>query len=269
VNLVVLLLMLWPQTTGAVVAMDRTDLELAGRAETAFQDGVKLRDKGEHGRAEFLAAVACYEELRHRGIDNAELEHNLGNAYFLADDLPHAILSYRRGLRLSPLNPTLRGCLQEAREQVVYPDNTAFGRPALVHGKLLLPGWASSLILATAAVLYGLGCAAVTRWLMVRRIRWVAGGGGILLVAGFLTVLLIQVARSVGAEDTHPLVVVAEDGVLLRKGDGLAFPPRYDTVVNRGVEARLLFEREGWMQIELATGEVGWVAREYVLVDRP
>jgi hypothetical protein len=39
-------------------------------------------------------------------------------------------------------------------------------------------------------------------------------------------------------------------------------------VVNRGVEARLLFEREGWAQIELAAGEVGWVPREYLLVDR-
>src|SRR5260370_28956834 len=112
--------MLSPQTTGPVIATDGTDLELAGRAETAFQDGVKLRERTAHGRAEFLTAAACYEELRRRSIDNAELEHNLGNAYFLADDLPHAILSYRRGLRLSPLDSPFRRCLPEAPEQVVY-----------------------------------------------------------------------------------------------------------------------------------------------------
>jgi hypothetical protein len=269
VNLVLVLVMLVPQTTGPVVAIDGTDLELAGRAETAFQEGVKLRGKGEHGRAEFRAAAVYYEELRQRGIDNAGLEHNLGNAYLLAGDLPHAVASYRRGLRLSSLDPALRRCLEEAREQVVYPDNTAFGRPAFVQGKLLLPAWASNLILATAALLYGLGCAAVTRWLMVRRVCWVVAGGITLLVASLLTLELIQVARGVEAEGAHPLVVIAEDGVLLRKGDSLAFPPRYDTVVNRGVEARLLFEREGWAQIELAAGEVGWVPREYVLIDRP
>jgi hypothetical protein len=261
--------MLPPQATGFVVATDGADLELAGRAESAFHDGVKLRDKGELGRAEFLTAAACYEELRRRGIDNAQLEHNLGNAYFLADDLPHAILSFHRGLRLSPLDANLRQCLTEAREKVVYPDNTPFGRAPVVQVGLLLPGWVNNLILAAAALLYGLGSAAVTRWLMVRRFRWMAVGGITLLIAGLLTLLLIQVARSAGAEDSHPLVVIAEDGVLLRKGDGLAFPPRYDTVVNRGVEARLLFEREGWVQIELAAGEVGWVPREYVLVDRP
>jgi hypothetical protein len=75
-------------------------------------------------------------------------------------------------------------------------------------------------------------------------------------------------------EAARPLVVILDDGVLLRKGDGLAYPPRYDTPLNRGAEARLLFERGGWLQVELAGGEVGWVPRrldqhEYVLVDTP
>ena len=39
--------------------------------------------------------------------------------------------------------------------------------------------------------------------------------------------------------------------------------------VNQGVEARLLFERDGWLQIELSGGEVGWVRAEYAVVDRP
>src|SRR5260370_22464610 len=103
---------------------------------------------------------------------------------------------------------------------------------------------------------------------MVRQWRWLIGGTLTLLAAGLLTFLLGQVARGVGAEEAHPLVVVAQDGVLLRKGDGLAFPPRYDTVVNRGVEARALFERDGWVQIELVAGEVGWAPRERVLIDR-
>ncbi len=62
-------------------------------------------------------------------------------------------------------------------------------------------------------------------------------------------------------------MVIAADGVLLRRGDGLAYMPRYDTPVNRGVEARLLFARGDWLQIELAAGEVGWVPRRLVLLD--
>jgi hypothetical protein len=55
--------------------------------------------------------------------------------------------------------------------------------------------------------------------------------------------------------------------VLLRRGNGVVFPPRYDTPVNRGVEGRLRFERGGWVQIELSGGEIGWVPRTAVLVD--
>jgi tetratricopeptide (TPR) repeat protein len=259
----VLLLVLLP-----AIDPEDTDLELAGRAETAFQDGVKLRAKGEPSSTPFLAAVACYEQLRQRGIDNPQLEQNLGNAYFLADDLPHAILAYRRGLRLAPLDPALRQCLDDAREQVIYPDNTAFGRPPLLQVKFFLPGWVNNSILAAAVLLYGFGCAGLTRWLMVWRLRYLLGSGTALLTAGLLAFVLIQAAHGVGTDDAHPLVVIAEDGVLLRKGDNLAFPARYDTVVNRGVEGRLLFERDGWLQIELAAGEVGWVPSEYVLVDR-
>ena len=74
--------------------------------------------------------------------------------------------------------------------------------------------------------------------------------------------------RAEQAENARPLVVIIDDGVLLLKGDSEAFPPRYDTTVNRGVEARLLFERNGWLQIELTGGEVGWIATKYAVVDR-
>jgi len=54
-------------------------------------------------------------------------------------------------------------------------------------------------------------------------------------------------------------VVITADGVPLREGNGVAYPARYDAPLNRGVEARLLFVRGDWLQIELAGGEVGWV----------
>jgi hypothetical protein len=56
------------------------------------------------------------------------------------------------------------------------------------------------------------------------------------------------------------LAVIAHDGVLLRKGNGATFPPWSETPLNRGVEANILYSRDGWLQVELAGGEVGWVS---------
>jgi len=50
-------------------------------------------------------------------------------------------------------------------------------------------------------------------------------------------------------------------GFLLRTGNGLSYPPRYETPLNQGVEARLLHARGAWLQIELSGGEVGWGPR--------
>jgi uncharacterized protein YgiM (DUF1202 family) len=63
--------------------------------------------------------------------------------------------------------------------------------------------------------------------------------------------------------------VVAQDNVLLRTGNGLSYPARYDTPLNRGVEARLLLRRDDWLKVELGGGETGWLPRSSVLVDEP
>jgi hypothetical protein len=86
----------------------------------------------------------------------------------------------------------------------------------------------------------------------------------LVLAALLATLLLIgeQARRS-----ARPVVVIAADGVLLRRGNGPAYPPRYETPLNAGVEASLRFARGDWLQIELAGGEVGWVSRTAAVVE--
>jgi uncharacterized protein YgiM (DUF1202 family) len=122
--------------------------------------------------------------------------------------------------------------------------------------------------LGIAFLAYGLGCACLTRWRMLRRGRFLSIGLGCFAVAALVVTALAVEEAGRRADERSPLVVIAHDGVLLRKGNGEAYPRKYETPVNRGVEARLLFERGGWVQIELSGGETGWVPREYVLIDQ-
>jgi hypothetical protein len=139
---------------------------------------------------------------------------------------------------------------------VIYLEGSAFGRPA----EDLRPAWlphAPRSLFALAAAGYVALCLAGTRWLMVRRRRALTVALAAMVMAIGATVLLVA-AR--GEESGRPVVVIARNGVQLRKGDGPNFLPRYETPVNRGVEARLLYRGDGWLQIELAGDEVGWVA---------
>jgi uncharacterized protein YgiM (DUF1202 family) len=99
---------------------------------------------------------------------------------------------------------------------------------------------------------------------MRRRGVVLAGALAALAGAGVLTAVAVR-----GAADapTGPAVVIAQDGVLLRRGDSPSYPPRYEKPLNRGVEGSLLAARGNWVQIELSGGEAGWVLRDNVLVD--
>jgi uncharacterized protein YgiM (DUF1202 family) len=242
--------------------------ELLRQSQEAFAEGVRLRDDADAARPQFRRAADLFEELRRGGFANPALFRDQGNACFLAGDLPGAILAYRRGLRLAPSDATLQRLLGAAREHVVYRQSGTFARPPTVARPPWLPRLSPSAGLLLAWVAYALGWLTVTRWWMVRRpaFLWLA-------LAAFVVTGLLAVA--VGLEevqerdaDLRPLVVIAEGGVLLRRGNGEVYPRRYETPVNRGVEARLLFERGDWLQIELTGGETGWVPRKYALIDR-
>ena len=256
-----------PQQEEGPTAAALSDVEIADRAEAAFREGTRLRQAADQARPHFRTAAGYFEELHCRGVSNALLSRNLGNAYLLAGDLPHAILSYRRGLEVAPQDRALEDSLARAREKVVYPEGSALGRPVADAWPPWLPRLSDGTVFAIAFGLYVLACLAGTCWLMVRRSVWLGVGLGSLFIAVGLAALTVINARAGRQESARPLVVIADDGVLLRKGNGLTYPPRYETPVNRGVEARLLFERGDWLQIELAGGEVGWVPRRYTLLD--
>jgi hypothetical protein len=244
-----------------------TENELLDSATRSFHEAVTLRGQPEEARSRFLAAAAAYAALEERGFRSAALARNAGNAYLLAGDLPHAVLEYHRGLRLQPLDRLLVAGLTHARSLVAYPASDAFARPVPDSPPVMLLRSSFRTCLASAIILYTFAWLSLTRW-------WTAGAGralGLGLLASCLTAFfglcLVFDWYKDGEESVHPLVVVADDGVLLRKGNGLSYPLRAETPLNRGVEARFSYERGGWLQIELASGEIGWVSKTSALVD--
>lgn len=242
---------------------------ILGQAETAFRQGVnQARDDPDAARRAFAAAAACYEELRQHGLANPRLLGNQGNACLLAGDLPHAVLAYRRGLRLAPRDPDLRRGLAHA-EDLVYSPTSNLARPPEDSWPGWLPHPGAGACLALFAILYGGGWLVLTRWWMTRR-----AGGGSLAAGCFLAALLpaglwLDEQAQVRDRRDHPLVIVARQDVWLRRGNGADFPLRLDTPLPAGAQARWLFGRGNWVQIQLPGGEVGWVPRHDLLVDIP
>jgi hypothetical protein len=252
--------------SATVPASPLDDQDLLRQAESAFHEG--QQGQGLAARAAFVRAAAAYEELLRRGAHNPALYRNLGNACLLADDLPHAILAYRRGLRLTPNDADLHAGLTYARQQVLHAEPARFARPPVEQRPPWLPRITTGLGLALALGLYFLGWVGVTGWLMKRQGWLLLAAGGAFAVVAILAAAFVLEARASRHETEHPLVVVAQDGVQLYKGNGQSYP-HFELPLNRGVEARLRFDKGPWLQIELSSGEVGWVRRVDVLIDQP
>lgn len=234
-------------------------------AEAEFRKGLELRGTSPEAGRHFRLAWAEYSELRRRGLNGAEVCGNAGNAALLTGDLPAAILAYRQGLRAAPGNQTLLSNLAFAREQVAYAENGAIARPAAAQ---VASRVRVSLVGLLAAVTLWVGaCLSITRWIMTRDRRPLNIGLCLLVAAVCFVVVLLFDRRRAIEETAHPVVVVAQDDLVLRKGNGTSYPPRVSTPLNRGVEMRLVFKRGDWLQVELGSGEIGWVPAAAVLVD--
>jgi hypothetical protein len=116
-----------------------------------------------------------------------------------------------------------------------------------------------------AGVLWIFLCGSVARFAMTRAGWWLGLAGVWLVVLASLGALWWHDHR-VRTPDEHAVVVIAQD-VHLRKGNAETFPLRLDGHYRlpRGVEARELTSRGGWVQIKLVSGIIGWVPETAVL----
>jgi hypothetical protein len=248
---------------------DEGDRLLLEQARASFQSGVDTGLDYPQARKQFCQAARAYAELVERGYRSPALYREEGNSWLLAGELAKSIVAYRQGRILDPADAALKTSLAYARGLVVYHEPENLGRPQRESS------WAaatSALRPATSfwltVVLCGLGCTLIACWSITRTIR--AFSWALLLVIGASVpgaMLAIQ-ANNYCEEQAHPIVVVGKDGVVVRGGNGFSYPVKFDAPLNEGVEARLLYVRGDWLQIELLTGEAGWVPRETVLVAR-
>lgn len=235
------------------------------RAESCFAEGVKARSDAAEARRWFRAAAAGYDDLWRSGHRNPALALNRAKARRLAGDLPGAVVALHEGLAVARHDRPLQVELEDARAAVVYPLDGELAaqcrpRPAATIGtRMSVPD-----AFFAAGLLWLVVCLGLARFAMTRGVGWLplAGSGlfGLLLLGGFWW----QDWRHREREESRPLLVVKDD-VLLRRGNAEGYPPRLEPRLPKGVEARELTRRGGWVQVELAGGAVGWLPEGAVI----
>lgn len=239
---------------------------LAQDAGMTFDQAIEqVHRNPDRARELFRQAADRYEALANDGVQNPNLEFNLGNTYYRLHDLGRAILHYRRGLRLQPSHTRLRANLAYAREHV-QPSLAPPAGNQLLRSILFLHYDTSTTArwwACVAAGVIGWGC-------LLARLRWqrpvLLTAGAIGAVVGFtlgLSVLWdLQHARA-----RPPAVVVAEGTLRLGRGEG--YEPALSQPLGPGVELRILEQRADWVHVELQDGKTGWLRADAVLRINP
>lgn len=238
---------------------EREDLYvLLNEANTAFQQANAVTSDPDKARPLYTQAILLYEKIIAQGhVRNARLYYNLGNAYFLSDDIGRAILNYRRALQLDGADVNVRNNLAFARRQRL--DKVSVEAEKRVLETLFF--WHYDFSLRTKfflACLFFAGlCGAATA------IVWLGRGPALTTTAVLAGLLCLGLTISVGVE-THrrgavAYGVVTAPEIVARQGDGPNYAPRFEDPLHAGTEFELLEQRPGWLHIELADGSDAWI----------
>ena len=220
----------------------------------------KANADAEYAKGNYHQAIADYKELLKRGV-SADIYYNLGNAYYRTDDLPHAVLSYERALKLSPGDADIRFNLQfvEARTiDKITPESEMFFVTwfnALVNFTSV-DRWATLGIVSIIAGLVLLLLYLFGPNMLVRKIGFF--GSAALIVLFLLCNFFAykqeqQFKNSQGAVVMSPSVSVKKSPA---KGSEEAF------VIHEGTRVNITDKTmQGWYGIRLADGREGWMQR--------
>ncbi|MDH3216702.1 MAG: tetratricopeptide repeat protein [Candidatus Krumholzibacteria bacterium] len=228
---------------------------------------------------DYEAAITQYRRLVDRGIVDADLFYNLGNAYYKSNDLGNSVLFYLRSLRLLPRSSDAKDNLALVRSQLrdkqfVRDQNRIVRGVVWLHNNLntteMMTFASASYVvfcLLTIALIFR-GSALMAR--IYRKVSIVSPGRliglsftqDLLLAMGVVATLLVTSGISVYSK--LELAREFAEAVVIDNEIPVFSSPTNDATlqfkIHEGTVVRIRDERRDWIKIELPGKMSGWVA---------
>ena len=214
-----------------------------------------------YNNARYQQATAYYLSVIEQGYSSPELYYNLGNSFFKLDDIPSAILYYEKALKMKPKDEDINYNLGLANSRIIdkiepLPEFflKKWGKQ-IVH--LMGPDqWAQTGIILFIVFLVLLSVFVVSRSVGLRRsVFW----AGLVLLILFAFSLYTGFYSHQERKDQH-------EGIIFTPTVTVKSSPTENSVdlfvIHEGTKVGLIDEVEGWSEIRIANGSVGWVKTE-------
>ena len=231
---------------------------LFNQANQFFREANSITNDPNQADRLYGKAILNYEKIINEvGIRNPRLYYNLGNAYFLKEDIGRAILNYRRAQELDKADANIHKNLAFARSRRIDKVTVKTEKRVLqtlffwhydfsLKTKFLLMCIFFAIVFLSLTVIIWYGKAAP--WIVTTVIC------GLLTVCFLTSVVLETQAR---AHRISGVITAAE--VIARQGDGPNYPESFKDPLHAGTEFDLLERRSGWFHIRLSDNSDGWI----------
>lgn len=244
-------------TAKAALSMEQTT-SLFNQANESFREANSITNDPNQTERLYENAILNYEKIINEGgIRNPKLYYNLGNAYFLKEDIGRAILNYRRAEDLNKADANIQKNLAFARSKRI--DKVEVKTEKRVLQTLFF--WHYDFSIKTKFLLMCIffAIAFVSLTIMTwqgKTASWIVTA----VICGLLTVcFLSSVALESQARSHHVYGVITADEVVARQGDGPNYPESFRDPLHAGTEFDLLERRSGWFHIRLSDNSDGWI----------
>lgn len=205
----------------------------------------------------YTEALAIYDSLNVE-FSGTTLIYNIGNCYFKLGDVPHAILFFERALRLAPGDEDVLSNLRLAREQIVdrvnAPEAFSLGSGWSRFRAGADPDqWARYALWSVLAIFVCLAGALYIKHRMIRRLLFALSA--VALIAS-ITMISFAAYRHMEISDTSQAIILSPKVDVRsepREGSTILF------VLHKGTKVDMLQQRNGWTEVSLPNGTVGWM----------
>ena len=202
-------------------------------------------------------AIAQYEALTEQG-ESPALYFNLANAYFKTNQVAESILNYERALQLSPSDPDIQYNLKLANDRIKdkiekLPELniTRWWKTFTLSFGVDSWAWGAIVFMAIAVALLLLFFVATSRGL--RMLGFYASLVFVLL-SGFSLYQASRAQDMISAQTSAIIMVPRIDVKGAPTDSGVNV-----FVIHEGTKVRVLGERDGWINIRIASGGEGWI----------
>jgi hypothetical protein len=232
---------------------------LFSQANQFFREANTTTDDPDRAQKLYEKAILNYEKLvSDGGIKNSKLYYNLGNAYFLKEDIGRAILNYRRAQNLDKADTNIQKNLAFARSRRI--DTVEVRTQERILETLFF--WHYDFSIKTkfliTCICFAIVCISVT--LMLWRGKS-AGAVATSVICGLLMVsFLASVIVEARSRANTICGVITAGRVVARQGDGPNYPESFKDPLHAGTEFDLLERRTGWFHIMLSDNSDGWIS---------